>query len=60
MIKTVVQVTGHLAPKSFRLGYLAPYSRTRNITNSSVLDFVYGLKNEEYYVYKITEIVRAF
>ena len=36
--------------RSSRPGYVAPYSRTRNIIFEAGLFLVYGLKNEEYYI----------
>ena len=38
--------------KSFRPGYLDPFSRTRHIVFDSCLFWFYGLKNEEYYILK--------
>ena len=38
-------VTDHLAPKLFRPGYLAPYSRTMEYYIWSELALVYGLIN---------------
>lgn len=36
--------------KLFRRGYLAPFSRTRNIVFEACLFWFYGLKKEEYYI----------